>query len=83
MIPQVGVETDPSKRLKRRWGSNISSARELRAVSRSDLAEAVGVSEAAVGMWERGETAPRWHHQLAIARKLEVPHGVLFAVEAA
>lgn len=83
VIPQVGIETDPSKRLKTRWGSNIASARELRSMSRAALSEAVGVSDAAVGMWERGETAPRWHHQLAIAQALQVPHAVLFAVEAA
>jgi len=82
-VTRIGIEEDPSKRLKQRWGSNIAAARELRGMSRADLAAAVDVTEAAVGMWERGETAPRWHLQLRIAQAVCSPHSVLFAVEAA
>lgn len=82
-VVTLGHEPDPAKRLRQRWGSKIAQTRALRELSRADVADRVGVSEQAVGMWERGETAPRWHHQLAIADALDVPHGVLFPMEGA
>lgn len=59
--------------------------RELKGMTLVQLAERLDtagypVSPQAIGMWERGETAPRWHHQAAVARALEVPHAHLFAI---
>lgn len=82
-LQQIGTEPDPAKRLRQAWGRNIASTRELRGRTRAELAVAVEVTEAAVGMWERGETSPRPHIQIHIARFLGVPHGVLFPMEAA
>lgn len=77
----VGLETDPAARLRQGWGRKIREVRQLREMSRSELARRLDVSAAAVGQWERGETTPRPHLQIAIARELEVPHGVLFPME--
>ena len=82
-LTQIGTEQDPAVRLRQLWGTNIKRARELRGMSRADLADAVEVTEAAVGMWERGETSPRPHLQLAIARAVDTEHKLLFPVVAA
>lgn len=82
-ITQIGHEPDPAKALRRKHGQKVAEMRAFRQMSREELAVAVGVSAAAVGMWERGETGPRPHHQIAIARALDVPHVVLFPMEAA
>lgn len=74
----IGREKDPAKRIRQEWGGNIARLRTLRGLTRSALADQVGVTEAAVGMWERGETAPRPHIQLAIADALDCDHGVVF-----
>lgn len=80
-VQQIGTEPDPAKRLRTRWGASIAQVRGLRSMTRDELAEAVGVSASAVGMWERGETSPRDHHRAAVARALDVPVAVLFSVE--
>lgn len=82
-VTQIGTEQDPAARLRHSWGSKIADLRKLRQLTRAELAERVDVSETAVGQWERGETAPRPHKQAAIARALDVPHAVLFPMEAA
>lgn len=79
----IGIEPDPARRLRQWHGENIADARKLRGLTRAELAEGVGVTEAAVGMWERGETSPRPHHQLAIARLLQTKHRTLFPMEVA
>lgn len=81
-VTQIGTEPDPAVRLRQSWGTKISDVRKLRGLTRAELAVIVDVSEAAVGQWERGETAPRPHIQAAIARALDVPHAVLFPMEA-
>lgn len=81
-VVQIGTEQDPAVRLRQSWGKKITELRKLRGLSRVELGERCDVSAAAVGMWERGETAPRPHVQVAIARALDVPHGVLFPMEA-
>jgi DNA-binding XRE family transcriptional regulator len=51
-------------------------------MSQQELALAMrpSVTAQAVGLWERGESAPTWHHQVAVARALRLPHSVLFAI---
>lgn len=79
-LVQLGTEQDLAVRLRQMWGRNLKGTRELRELSRADLAEKVGVSEAAVGMWERGETSPRPHLQALIAQALDTRHDLLFPV---
>lgn len=82
-IIAVGRETDPAKRLRKAWGENIARLRALRGLTRADLAQRVGVTEQAVGTWERGETSPRPHLQIAVAAALDCEHGVVFPMRAA
>lgn len=82
-IVQLGHEPDPAKALRQKHGQKIAEMRSFRSMTREELATAVDVTPAAVGMWERGETSPRPHKQIAIARALDVPHAVLFPMEAA
>jgi len=82
-VTQIGTEPDPAVRLRQLWGRNISRLRELRGMTRAELALACDVSEAAVGQWERGETTPRPHKQIAAAKALDAEHGVVFPMVAA
>lgn len=82
-LTQIGTEPDPAVRLRQLWGRNIKRLRELRGMTRAQLAEACNVSEAAIGQWERGETTPRPHKQIAAAKALDAEHGVVFPMVAA
>lgn len=81
-VIRAGREPDPAKRLRQAWGSALREERERRQWSLDEVARQLGgiVTAAAIGMWERGETAPRWHHQVAIARLYAIPHHRLFAI---
>jgi transcriptional regulator with XRE-family HTH domain len=81
MVTTIGVEPDPSKRIRLRQGRAIRSTRELRQMSTEELAEAVDVTPGAVRHWETGRYSPRQHHQVALAAVLGVPHGVLFGLD--
>ena len=81
-VIKYGKEPTPAKRIRRRQGDMIRSARKLKGLSALDLAEAVGVHVSAISQWETGRYSPRAHHQLAIARALEVPHSLLFSLDA-
>lgn len=82
---RIGKEPDPAKRIRQSWGSAIRAHRTLRKWTLDQMAAEMGgvVSAAAIGMWERGETAPRWHLQALIARTLDVPHSELFKIDEA
>ena len=71
-----------AERLRASWGQTIAEQRIARGWTQAKLAETMSprVTQQAVGQWERGETAPRWHHQVAIAKALGVPHRLLFAI---
>jgi transcriptional regulator with XRE-family HTH domain len=81
-VRQLGVEADAAKRLRQAWGNSIRDTRTLKGWTLDKLAQEMGgiVSAAAIGMWERGVTAPRWHHQIAVAKALGIPHARLFAI---
>jgi transcriptional regulator with XRE-family HTH domain len=53
-------------------GGRIREMREARGWSRTDLAEAAGVSMRAVTQWERNEREPSWGNVLALAEALGV-----------
>ena len=52
-----------------------------RGMSRSDLAEALGIHYQTVGYIERGEYAPSLHLALRIARLFSLPVEAIFALE--
>lgn len=53
-------------------GRRVAEARNLRDISQTALAAAVGVSRGAVGQWESGETAPTTENLSAAAVELRV-----------
>lgn len=71
-----------AERLRASWGQAIADQRRARGWTQKQLGDAMSppVSQQAVAQWENGETAPRWHHQVAVARAMGVPHRILFAV---
>jgi putative transcriptional regulator len=52
-----------------------------RGISRTDLAEALGIHYQTVGYLERGEYAPSLHLALRIARYFGLPAEVIFSLE--
>ena len=65
------------------WGEEIQAERKRLGWSIKQLAAEMGnvVTPQAIGMWERGETAPRIQHQVKVARALGVRPHHLFRVE--
>lgn len=63
-------------------GKRIMAAREKRGLSRTQVAEGMGVSESLVGRWERGERRPTTKSLPKLAQLLGVPVGTLLAAEA-
>lgn len=73
---------DPSPiALRRQWGKAIAERRDLIGMTRHQLAEAVGVTDQAVGTWERGESSPSPARQVAIAHALGISWAHLFKPE--
>lgn len=50
-------------------------------VTQSDVAQAIGVTKAAVSDWEAGKSSPRQHHQVALAKYFGAPWSVLFGLD--
>ena len=82
MVIRYGKEADPAKRRRLRQGNMIRATRETQGMSAAELAEAVGVTCSAISQWETGRFTPRTHHQLAIAKALNVAHSLLFSLDA-
>lgn len=80
MVITYGREADPAKRIRLAQGKRIRNARTTRGMSIAELAGSLGVTSGAVSQWETGRFAPRQHHQVAIARTLDVPHSLLFSL---
>ncbi len=55
--------------------ARLTQARRARRMSKTELHDAVGVSAAAIGQYERGEVKPRSDTVAALARELHVPPG--------
>lgn len=81
MVTKIGIEPDPSKRIRLKQGRAIRSTRELRGISVDGLADQIEVTPGAIRHWETGRYTPKQAHQVAIARALGVPWGVLFGLD--
>lgn len=84
----VGVEPDPAKRMRKAWAQSLSLHMSAMGVTRQQLRlllseDGTEVTEQAIGCWLRGESAPRPHHQAAIAKALKVPGHLLFPIGSA
>lgn len=83
MVRTYGVEPDPAKRIRKRQGQLIRETRELHELSIDEFAELLSVSPGAVSHWETGRYTPRQHHQVAIAKTLNVTWNSIFGLDAA
>ena len=61
--------------------NRIAMLRAERAISRRELADALGVHYQTVGYLERGEYSPSLHLALRIAAYFQVPVEVIFSTE--
>lgn len=68
--------------IRQRQGARIKQHRELiRRVTQAQLAAELGVSKMSVSQWERGESSPRPHLQVALAKALNTPWSSLFGLD--
>lgn len=81
MVRQIGTEQDPAKRIRQRQGKTLRQIREMRGLSMEELASKVGVTDGAVSQWETGRFSPRQHHQVSLARALDVPWSTIFGLD--
>lgn len=80
-VMQFGSEPDPLVRLRHRQGAAIKTARRMRGMTGTALAEAIGRTQGAVSQYESGRVTPPQDVQIAIARVLDVPWSLLFSVD--
>lgn len=83
MVTQYGRIKDPAKRIRVAQGNKIRKARQLRRLTHAALAAAMQppVTPGAVSQWELGRTSPRPHHQVALARVLDMEWSALFGLD--
>ena len=62
----------------RAYPERITQARELSGLTKSELAESLEVSVAAVAQWESGAKHPMPEHLAAMSRRLDVPMTLFF-----
>lgn len=71
----------PQEALRLKQGAKIKQYRKFCGLSQTDLGKACGVSKAAVSQWENGESTPRPHLQIEIAKALRFPWNVVFGLD--
>lgn len=79
---QRAISTPKNARLEL-WGNNIRSHRKALKKSQLELAEELGLKQQSVSYWEKGLTAPRDDHKLAVARALQTEVAYLFPLREA
>lgn len=67
-----------SQRQREKWGEAIRDARLRLGLTTTQLGALVGTSAQTIWNWESGKSAPRPHHQAALAQALQVPWHELF-----
>lgn len=87
VLQPIGDATTPAQRLRLKWAYLLAAHMDAndkmrRAELQHRLAElGVSVSQQAIAQWLSGKTAPRPHHQAALARIFRVPVYALFPIE--
>lgn len=77
--PAEAIRTRQGDRLKAFRATKIENGKV--GVTQLAVAEAVGVTKAAVSDWESGKSSPRPHHQVALAKYFGAPWSVLFGLD--
>lgn len=63
------------------WGQRIRTTRRALGMTQVQLAEAAGVAQQLISIWENGHVAPRDVNRVRLARALGVEPGWLFSYE--
>lgn len=84
-VRTFGVEPDPAKRLRKKWGAEMRETRLLLGWTQEQVADEMTkagypVTSQAVSFWERGETAPRAHHQVGWCKVTGRQHRDVFTM---
>lgn len=85
-IAHIGDQTSPAERLRLAWAATLSALLTQRQMSvkefKAELATfGCDVTRQAIEQWLVGKTAPRPHHQAAIAKVFRLPAVAIFNVE--
>lgn len=83
MVIQMGRISDPAKRLRRAQGIKIRRARKMRGLTIAAVAERMSITPGAISQWENGRTSPKQHHQIELAKALDVEWSALFGLDEA
>lgn len=67
----------------RRWGKRIQERRQLLGLTQQQLADLLGVRQATISKWERGDRRPSHHYIPRVAKALGTSPEILFTYEAA
>jgi DNA-binding XRE family transcriptional regulator len=76
-----GIRVRQGETLRRYREHTINPVTGKLGVTQMQVAQAIGVTKAAVSDWERGNTSPRPHHQVELARYFKAPWSVLFGLD--
>lgn len=78
---------NPSEGIRQRQGARLRQFRDVKVqdgkvgVTQQQVAQAIGVTKAAVSEWESGKSSPRPAHQVALAKYLNAPWSALFGLD--
>ena len=87
MVITVGHELDPARRLRQKQGKRIKEMRAFRKLTLRQLAAAMSqqqgitITAAAISAWEQGQSTPRQHLQVSLAKALDTPWSSLFGLD--
>ena len=82
----LGRDPDPAHRLRTSQGAKLRTTRELRGLSQHHVARimernGVTITPQAISQWERGETTPRPHMRVAVARALDIAPSTIWNLD--
>jgi hypothetical protein len=84
-VRTYGVEPDPAKRLRLKWGAAMRATRNDLGITLDELAAEMAeagypVTAQAISSWERGDTSPRPHHQIGWCKVTRRQHHEVFVM---
>lgn len=83
LVETYGVEPDPAKRLRQKWGKRMRVTRARRGWTLEQLAELMTeagyqVTPQAISQWETGRTSPRYHLRIGWCKVTDRHHDEVF-----
>lgn len=87
-MEHIGDLTTPAERIRLRWAATLAALLAQRELTvkqfRHELAAfGCDVTRQAIEQWLKGVTAPRPHHQAAIAAVFRLPVAAIFTIDSA